>query len=99
MSPLKVLLVVYSFPPAGGVGTLRAASLARYFPAENIQLDVLTTRNPSSLRTDLQIRTEIPPEVPIHRPVTLDLPFGIKKRVKRLLTGAKPPTAQAQNGA
>ena len=34
MSPLNVLLVVYAFPPAGGVGVLRAASLARYFPAE-----------------------------------------------------------------
>jgi glycosyltransferase involved in cell wall biosynthesis len=98
MSPLKVLLVVYSFPPAGGVGTLRAASLARYFPSENIQLDVLTTRNPSSVGTDYALLDEIPPEVTIHRTVTLDLPFGIKKRLKRLLTGAKPPTAQAQKG-
>jgi glycosyltransferase involved in cell wall biosynthesis len=99
MSPLRVMLVVYSFPPAGGVGTLRAASLARYFPAENIQLDVLTTRNPSSVGTDHKLLNEIPPEVAIHRTVTFDLPFGIKKRLKHLLTGAKPPTAHAQKGA
>ena len=95
MSFLKVLLVVYAFPPAGGVGVLRAASLARYLPAEGIQLDVLTTRNPSSVGTDYSLLQEIPPEVTIHRTVTLDLPFGIKKRLKSLLTGAKPPSAQA----
>ncbi len=99
MSPLKVLLVVYAFPPAGGVGTLRAASFARYFPSENIQLDVLTTRKPSSVGMDYKLFKEIPPEVTVHRTMTFDLPFGIKKRVKRLLTGSKPPTTQAQTGA
>jgi glycosyltransferase involved in cell wall biosynthesis len=95
MSVLKVLLVVYAFPPAGGVGVLRAASLARYLPAEGIQLDVLTTRNPSSVGTDYSLLKEIPPEVTIHRTVTLDLPFGVKKRLKSLLTGAKPPASKA----
>ena len=52
MSLLNVLLVTYSFPPAGGVGVLRAASLARYFPAEGIRLDVLTTRNASAVGSD-----------------------------------------------
>src|SRR5277367_5406130 len=78
MSLLNVLLVVYAFPPAGGVGVLRAASLARYFPAEGIKLDVLTTRNPSSVGTDHSLLRELPPEVNIHRTITLDLPFGIK---------------------
>lgn len=94
-----MLLVVYAFPPAGGVGTLRAASLARYFPSQDIQLDVLTTRNPSSVGMDFKLLKEIPPEVTVHRTMTLDLPFGVKKRIKRLLTGSKPPTAQAQKGA
>jgi glycosyltransferase involved in cell wall biosynthesis len=99
MSLLNVLLVVYSFPPAGGVGVLRAASLARYFPAEGIRLDVLTTRNPSSVGTDPSLLSDIPPEVKIHRTMTLDLPFGIKKRLKRLITQAKPPTGQAGQSA
>jgi len=98
MSPLKVLLVVYAFPPFGGVGTLRAASLARYFPFEDIKLDVLTTRNPSSVGMDYSLLNEIPLEVTIHRTFTLDLPFGIKKGLKRLLTAAKPPSANAQAG-
>ena len=98
MSPLKVLLVVYAFPPAGGVGTLRAASLARYLPGENIQLDVLTTHNPSSVGTDYSLLKEIPPEVTVHRTITLDIPFGIKKRLKRLLTGSKPPSEKTRSG-
>ncbi|HEY1901961.1 MAG TPA: glycosyltransferase [Terracidiphilus sp.] len=99
MSPLNVLLVVYAFPPAGGVGVLRAASLARYFPAEDIRLDVLTTRNPSSVGMDQSLLLEIPPEVQIHRTFTLDLPFGIKKWFKSLVTGAKPPSTQAAGNA
>jgi hypothetical protein len=99
MSPLNVLLVVYAFPPAGGVGVLRAASLTRYFPAEGIKLDVLTTRNPSSVGTDHSLLRELPPEVNIHRTITLDLPFGIKKRLKNLVTGAKPPTSQTSANA
>jgi hypothetical protein len=90
MKALNVLLVSYSFPPVGGVGVLRAASLARYFPAENIRLDVLTARNASAVGADPTLLNEIPPEVTVHRTVTLDLPFGIKKRIKRLIAGVKP---------
>ncbi|MGA2909271.1 MAG: glycosyltransferase [Terracidiphilus sp.] len=95
MSLLRVLLVVYAFPPAGGVGTLRAASLARYLPAEGIRLDVLTTRNPASVGTDVSLLQDIPSEVTIHRTVTLDIPFGIKKRIKRLITGEESPGSRA----
>jgi glycosyltransferase involved in cell wall biosynthesis len=94
MRPLSVLLVVYAFPPAGGVGVLRAASLTRYFPSEGIKLDVLTTRNPSSVGMDHSLLREIPPEVKIHRTITLDLPFGIKKWIKNFVTGAKPRATQ-----
>jgi len=95
MSLMKVLLVVYAFPPAGGVGVLRAASLARYFPAEGIQLDVLTTRNPSSVGLDYSLLRDIPSEVTIHRTVTLDLPFGVKKQLKSLLFGTRRQSAPA----
>jgi glycosyltransferase involved in cell wall biosynthesis len=99
MSLLNVLLVTYSFPPAGGVGVLRAASLARYLPAEEIRLDVLTTRNASAVGTDSALLKEIPEEVTIHRTVTLDLPFGLKKRLKKIITGGKPSSGQAAAGA
>jgi len=89
MSLTKVLLVVYAFPPAGGVGVLRAASLARYLPAEGIRFDVLTTRNPAAVGSDPSLLRDIPAEVTIHRTITLDLPFGIKKWIKRKITGVK----------
>jgi glycosyltransferase involved in cell wall biosynthesis len=97
MKPLNVLLVSYSFPPIGGVGVLRAASLARYFPAEGIRLDVLTARNASSVGRDFTLLDEIPVEVNVHRTVTLDLPFGFKKWVKKLITGGKPAKDRASS--
>jgi glycosyltransferase involved in cell wall biosynthesis len=84
---MNVLLVTYSFPPAGGVGVLRAASLARYFPAEGIRLDVLTTHNASAVGFDPAFLKSIPAEINIYRTLTLDLPFGIKKWIKKLVTG------------
>jgi glycosyltransferase involved in cell wall biosynthesis len=87
MKLLNVLLVAYSFPPAGGVGVLRAASLARYLPAEGIRLDVLTARNASAVGADAALLKQIPAEVFVHRTVTLDLPFGIKKWIKKLIAG------------
>jgi glycosyltransferase involved in cell wall biosynthesis len=96
MNPLNVLLVTYSFPPAGGVGVLRAASLARYLPTEGIRLDVLTTRNASAVGTDSTLLKEIPAEVTVHRTATLDLPFGLKKGIKKLITGKTPPARGPQ---
>lgn len=97
MSQLNVLLIVYAFPPATGVGTLRAASLARYFPEFEIRFDVLTTRNPSSVGNDDSHLRDIPASVTIHRTMTLDLPFGVKKWLKRVLSRkegtAKPAVA------
>jgi glycosyltransferase involved in cell wall biosynthesis len=98
MSGLNVLLVSYSFPPAGGVGVLRASSLARYLPAEGIRLDVLTTHNASAVGSDSGLLKEIPGEVEIHRTITFDLPFGLKKGIKKLITGGKP-SAKASTAA
>jgi glycosyltransferase involved in cell wall biosynthesis len=89
MEPLNVLLVSYVFPPVGGTGVMRAASLARYLPAENIRLDVLTTRNPAAVGNDPTLLKDIPPSVTVHRTLTLDLPFGMKKAIKRFVMGAK----------
>jgi len=90
---MNVLLVSYSFPPVGGTGVMRASSLARYFPAAGIRLDVLTARNASAVGTDPTLLKDIPDEVTIHRTTTLDLPFSLKKRIKRLITKPQPAGA------
>lgn len=98
MECLNILLVSYVFPPVGGTGVMRAASLARYLPELGIQLDVLTTRNPAAVGTDASLLKGISPSVTVHRTLTLDLPFGVKKAIKRFLTRAqvseKPAAAQ-----
>ncbi|MHB1840928.1 MAG: TraB/GumN family protein, partial [Acidobacteriaceae bacterium] len=90
MNTLNVLLVSYAFPPMGGTGVMRASSLARHFPAEEIRLDVLTARNASAVGSEPTLLKEIPSQVAIHRALTLDLPFGIRKRLKRLASRSKP---------
>jgi hypothetical protein len=98
MDPLNVLLVTYVFPPVGGTGVMRAASLARYLPSENIRLDVLTTRNPAAVGKDPTLLKDIPPSVTVHRTLTLDLPFGVKKAIKQFVkkgkSSAKPAAGQ-----
>jgi hypothetical protein len=78
---------------------MRASSLARYFPGQGIRLDVLTARNASAVGTDLRLLKEIPPEVTVHRTITLDLPFALKKRIKKLVTGSKSKPAPAVSAA
>ena len=93
-NPSVILLITYSFPPVGGTGVIRAANLARYLPEEGIHLDVLTARNASAVGNDAAFLKDIPDTVTVHRTVTLDLPFGIKKRIKNLIAGNKPPASQ-----
>ena len=75
---------------------MRAASLARYLPAEGIQLDVLTARNASAVGADVALLREIPAEVTVHRTLTLDLPFGIRKWIKRLVKGGTHASGDAK---
>jgi len=99
MTVLNVLLVTYGFPPLGGVGVLRAASLARYLPTEGVRLDVLTARNASAVGADPGLLRGIPPEVMVHRTLALDLPFGLKKAVKKLIVGITPSPASLSTSA
>ena len=99
MKQLNVLLVSYSFPPIGGTGVMRATSLARYFPGEDIRVDVLTARNAAAVGSDSSLLKEIPAEVTVHRTLTLDLPFGVKKGIKKLITRGKPASGQPTGGS
>lgn len=99
MNPLNVLLVSYVFPPVGGTGVMRAASLARYLPVEGIRLDVLTTRNPAAVGNDPTLLKDIPDSVQVHRTLTLDLPFGVKKAIKRFVAKGGSPAAKSTGEA
>lgn len=90
---MNLLLITFSFPPVGGVGVLRALSLARYLPAQGIRVDVLTARNAPSVGKDLSLLGQVPAEVMVHRSWTLDLPFALRKGIKKLVGGGKPAEA------
>ena len=99
---MNLLLITFSFPPAGGVGVLRALSLAKYLPADGIRVDVLTARNAPAVGKDLSLLRQVPEGVTIHRTWTLDLPFAVRKAVKKLVSGraaARPHAARSQRAA
>ena len=84
---MNVLLITFSFPPAGGVGVLRALSFAKYLPENDVRIDVLTARNAPAVGKDMSLLKQVPAEVTVHRTWTLDLPFALRKGVKKLLSG------------
>jgi glycosyltransferase involved in cell wall biosynthesis len=92
---LNLLLITFSFPPAGGVGVLRALSLAKYLPESGVRVDVLTARNAPAVGKDLSLLQQVPSEVEVHRSWTLDLPFWLRKSVKKVVTGGKAKPASA----
>lgn len=99
---MNLLLITFSFPPAGGVGVLRALSLAKYLPESGVRVDVLTARNAPAVGRDLGLLQQVPAGVTVHRTWTLDLPFWLRKSVKKVLTGgrarhAAPAQAQSQS--
>src|SRR5271157_2634524 len=91
----RVLLISYSFPPAGGVGVQRALALARYLPPAGLSVSVLTARNPITHVRDAALQERIPAEVRVHRTSTLEPPYALRQRVKRLFgqRQAQPETA------
>lgn len=84
---MNVLLITFSFPPAGGVGVLRALSLAKYLPGNDIRVDVLTARNAPAVGKDNSLLRQVPESVTVHRTWTLDLPFWLRKSVKKVVSG------------
>ena len=93
---MNLLLITFSFPPAGGVGVLRALSLAKYLPQDGVRVDVLTARNAPAVGKDLSLLQQVPPQVTVHRTWTLDLPFWLRKSVKKMVTGGR---AKSTSGA
>jgi glycosyltransferase involved in cell wall biosynthesis len=92
---LNVLLITFSFPPAGGVGVLRALSLAKYLPENDFRVDVLTARNAPAVGKDASLLEQVPASVTVHRSWTLDLPFWLRKAVKKGVSGGGAKTGPA----
>ena len=92
---MNVLLITFSFPPAGGVGVMRALSLAKYLPEAGVRVDVLTARNAPAVIRDEALLAQVPDSVRVHRTWTLDLPYSVRKGIKKLLSRDRSKSPQS----
>ncbi|MBK9262573.1 MAG: glycosyltransferase family 4 protein [Polyangiaceae bacterium] len=85
---MRVLIVSYSFPPAGGVGVQRVAKLVKYLPDFGVEPMVLTAKNPSVPIEDANLLRDIPERTVVVRTRTLEPSYKAKAKVWR--DAAKP---------
>ncbi len=78
---------------------MRALSLAKYLPESGIRLDVLTARNAPAVGKDLSLLQQVPSSVTVHKTWTLDLPFALRKALKKMVAGKAPKQADAKAAA
>ncbi len=62
---LKVLIITYYFPPAGGSGVQRWLKFVKYLPKFSIEPIVYTIKNPNYPITDTSLESEIPKNITI----------------------------------
>src|SRR5438874_13032708 len=62
---MRLLLLCFYFPPAGGGGLQRPLKFAAYLPELGIETHVLTPDDPSRIHADGEL--SIPPQARLHR--------------------------------
>lgn len=91
---LKVLIITYYWPPAGGPGVQRWLKFVKYLPEFGIEPIVYCPENPNYPITDESLVNEIPNQVtiikqPINEPYQL-ASFFSKKSSKKISSGVIP---------
>jgi Glycosyltransferase Family 4 len=86
-----LLYITYIFPPAGGVGSPRAANFAKYLPQYVERFYVLTVSNPATPLHDPTLAKKIAPETTVYRTYHPALPYGLRDRIWKKLS---PPRFQ-----
>jgi len=81
---MKVLILTYYFPPAGGSGVQRWLKFVKYLPEFDIEPIIYTVKNPNYPIIDESLEKEIPSGIeilkqPIIEPNTILSKFGKKK--------------------
>lgn len=67
MNALKVLIITYYWPPAGGPGVQRWLKFAKYLPESGIEPIIYTPENPSYPIEDKSLQKEVSPDLKIVR--------------------------------
>jgi len=64
---MRVLIVSFYFPPAGGGGVQRVLKLCRHLPELGIDVDVLAPDDPKWSAVDPGLAADVPPATTVHR--------------------------------
>jgi glycosyltransferase involved in cell wall biosynthesis len=64
---VRVLLIAFYFPPAGGGGVQRTLKFCRYLPEFGVDVDVLAPSDPKWFARDEPLMKAIPAETTVHR--------------------------------
>jgi len=78
----RVLLVSYTFPPAGGGGVQRPMKFAKYLRDFHWNVSVLTVSNPSIPVVDHSLLSELPADLEIVRARTFEPSYQFKQAVR-----------------
>lgn len=77
----KILFISYVFPPTGGAGIQRTVKLVKYFHKLGWEPYILTAKNPSVPVYDYEMLKDIPEDIPVYKSVSLEIPYGLKRRL------------------
>ena len=77
----KILFISYLFPPTGGAGIQRTFKLVKYFHKLGWEPYILTAKNPSVPVFDYEMLKDIPEDILIYKSVSLEIPYGLKRRL------------------
>src|SRR4051794_41429674 len=94
--PLRVLLVAFYFPPAGGGGVQRVLKLCRYLPEHGVEVHVLAPDDPRWLVRDEPALDEIAPGTRVHRARFLGPQAALRGDVIRGLRWPRRALAEAR---
>jgi glycosyltransferase involved in cell wall biosynthesis len=96
VSGRRCLLISYLFPPVGGIGVQRALSLAKYLPEHGYEVHVLHASNAAGPVLDPGLLEQVPPAVTVHSAFTPEIPFQVRHRLWKWLSGSgQSPAASA----
>jgi glycosyltransferase involved in cell wall biosynthesis len=93
---VRLLLIAFYFPPAGGGGVQRTLKFCRHLPEFGVDVDVLAPTDPKWFALDQPLMREIPASTTVHRTPFLGPRSTFRADVLRGATGVRRAAVQAR---
>jgi len=87
---MKVLIISYYWPPAGGSGVQRWLKMSKYFPEYSVDTIVYTPENPSYPILDKSLESDIAPQIQVLKHKILE-PQTFSKKTNKTQAGFIEP--------